>query len=80
MLCVRWHLSNPLDYRDLKEMMLDRGLDVDHTTIYRWVQSYSKEFDKRVIAKEEGFMLPKLLVLLPLNASTIFILWMWANT
>ena len=28
--------------------MLDRGLDVDHTTIYRWVHSYSKEFDKRV--------------------------------
>ena len=37
-----------LSYRDLEEMMLDRGLEVDHTTIYRWVQSYSKEFDKRV--------------------------------
>ena len=48
LMCVRWYLRYPLSYRDLEEMMLDRGLEVDHTTIYRWVQSYSKEFDKRV--------------------------------
>jgi transposase-like protein len=35
LLCVRWYLRYPLSYRDLEEMMLQRGLNVDHTTIYR---------------------------------------------
>jgi IS6 family transposase len=36
-----------LSYRDLEEMMLERGLSVDHTTLYRWVQHYAPELDKR---------------------------------
>ena len=36
LLCVRWYLQYSLSYRDLEEMMLERGLHVDHTTIYRW--------------------------------------------
>src|SRR5207245_2760738 len=36
-----------LSYRDLEEMMRERGLHVDHTTIYRWVQRYAPELDKR---------------------------------
>jgi transposase-like protein len=36
-----------LSYRDLEEMMLERGLPVDHTTIYRWVQRYAPELEKR---------------------------------
>ncbi len=36
LLCVRWYLRYSLSYRDLEEMMLERGLQVDHTTIYRW--------------------------------------------
>ena len=47
LLCVRWYLRYPLSYRDLEEMMLERGLHVDHTTIYRWVQSYAPELEKR---------------------------------
>jgi transposase-like protein len=47
LLCVRWYLRSALSYRDLEEMMLERGLHVDHTTIYRWVQSYAPELDKR---------------------------------
>ena len=35
LLCVRWYLRYPLSYRDLEEMMRERGLHVDHTTIYR---------------------------------------------
>ncbi len=35
LLCVRWYLRYPLSYRDLEEMMLERGLHVDHTTIFR---------------------------------------------
>src|SRR5258708_2123068 len=47
LLCVRWYLRYPLSYRDLEEMMLERGLHVDHTTIYRWVQRYAPELEQR---------------------------------
>ncbi len=50
LLCVRWYLRYPLSYRNLEEMMLERGLTVDHTTVYRWVQAYAPELDKRAIA------------------------------
>src|SRR5947209_15277153 len=46
-LCVRWYLRYSLSYRDLEEMMRERGLEVDHTTIYRWVQHYAPELEKR---------------------------------
>jgi IS6 family transposase len=35
-----------LSYRDLEEMKAERGLSVDHTTIYRWVQRYAPELQK----------------------------------
>jgi transposase-like protein len=47
LLCVRWFLKYALSYRDLAEMMSERGMSVDHTTIYRWVQRYAPEIDKR---------------------------------
>jgi transposase, IS6 family len=47
LLCVRWYLRYSLSYRDLEEMMGERGLHVDHTTISRWVQAYAPERDKR---------------------------------
>ena len=47
LLTVRWYLRYGLSYRDLEEMMLERGVAVDHTTIYRWVQAYSPELDRR---------------------------------
>jgi len=47
LLCVRWYLRYALSYRDLEEMMNERGLPVDHTTIYRWVQAYASELEKR---------------------------------
>ena len=47
LLCVRWYLRYALSYRDLKEMMTERGLSLDHTTIYRWVQCYAPELNKR---------------------------------
>ena len=50
-LSVRWYLAYPLSYRNLEEMMNDRGIKIDHTSIYRWVQEYSpklvKNFNKR---------------------------------
>jgi transposase, IS6 family len=47
LLCVRWYLRYSLSYRDLAEMMRERGLPVDHTTIYRWVQRYAPELERR---------------------------------
>src|SRR5438094_727973 len=47
LLCVRWYLRYALSYRDVEEMMTERGLSVDHTTIYRWVQRYAPEIEKR---------------------------------
>jgi transposase-like protein len=44
---VRWYLRYALSYRDLEEMLAERGLSVDHTTIFRWVQAYAPEIDQR---------------------------------
>lgn len=46
-LCVRWYLRFKLSYRDLVEMMAERGLALVHTTILRWVRRYAPEFIKR---------------------------------
>jgi transposase-like protein len=46
-LCVRWYLSYKLSYRDLVAMMSERGIGLAHTTILRWVQHYTPEFEKR---------------------------------
>ena len=46
-LCVRWYITCKLSYRDLVEMMAERGVAVSHTTILRWVQRYVPEFEKR---------------------------------
>ena len=48
LLCVRCYLRYALSYRDLEEMMRERGLSLDHTTIYRWVQAYAPELEKRI--------------------------------
>ena len=47
-LCVRWYLRFSLSYRDLEELMAERNLSVDHTTVWRWVQCYSPELNRRV--------------------------------
>ena len=47
LLCIRWYLRYALSYRDLEEIMSERGVQVDHTTIFRWVQRYAPELDKR---------------------------------
>jgi transposase-like protein len=46
-LCVRWYLRFKLSYRDLVEMMTERGLPMAHTTIMRWVHRYTPEFERR---------------------------------
>jgi putative transposase len=41
LLCVRWYLAYSLSLRDLEEMMAERGISVDHTTIHRWTVHYA---------------------------------------
>ncbi len=46
-LCVRWYLRFKLSFRDLVEMMAERGISLAHTTIMRWIARYVPEFEKR---------------------------------
>lgn len=46
-LCVRWYLTYRLSYRDLVAMMAERGVTLSHTTVFRWVQRYVPEFERR---------------------------------
>ncbi|OSY06480.1 hypothetical protein BTJ48_03353 [Bacillus mycoides] len=48
LLTVRWYLRYNLSFRNLVEMMEERGLSLAHTTIMRWVHQYAPELDKRV--------------------------------
>ncbi len=38
---VRWYLRCNLSYRDLEELLAERGVEVDHVTVYRWVQRFT---------------------------------------
>jgi transposase-like protein len=40
-LSVRWYLRFALSYRDVEELLAERGIDVDHVTVYRWVQRFT---------------------------------------
>lgn len=46
--CVRWLCKYGISYRELEEMLLERGFEVDHTTIYHWIQHYAPEIEKRL--------------------------------
>jgi IS6 family transposase len=41
MLTVRWYLRFGLSYRDVEELLAERGIEVDHVTIHRWVQRFT---------------------------------------
>jgi putative transposase len=43
--CVRWYVAYPLSYRQLEELMQERGISVDHATINRWVLRYSPRLE-----------------------------------
>ena len=45
---VRWYCRYAVSYRDLEAMMTERGVAVDHCTIYRWVQRFAPEMEKRL--------------------------------
>lgn len=41
MAAVRWYLWYGLSYRDVEELLAERGIEVDHVTMYRWVQRFA---------------------------------------
>ena len=45
---LRWYLAFPISYRDLAAMLSERGVTVDHTTLFRWVQAYAAKLEQRV--------------------------------
>lgn len=51
LLCVRWYVAYSLSLRNLEEMMLERGIEVDHSSVHRWVVKlvplFEKSFRKR---------------------------------
>src|SRR6266498_1340799 len=51
-LAVRWYLRFGLSYRDLEELLAERGIEVDHVSIYRWVQRFAPEFAEAARARQ----------------------------
>jgi putative transposase len=51
-LCVRWYLTYNLSLRNLKEMMAERGITMDHSTVHRWVQHFSPMLLERFTRKK----------------------------
>jgi IS6 family transposase len=45
---VRWYLRYSLSLRDVEELLLERCLEADHTTVWRWVQRYGPELEQRM--------------------------------
>lgn len=45
---VRWYLRYSLSLRDVEELLVERGLGADHTTVWRWVQRYAPELEQRM--------------------------------
>jgi len=49
---VRWYVAYPISYRQLEEMMEERGVEVDHSTLNRWVVKYVPLLDQRFRARK----------------------------
>jgi transposase-like protein len=47
-LALRWYLRYGLSYRDVKELLADRGIEVDHVTVYRWLQRFAPLLADRI--------------------------------
>jgi transposase, IS6 family len=48
LLAVGWYLRFSLSYRDVEELLAERGIEADHVTLWRWVQRYAPELEKRL--------------------------------
>jgi len=50
--CIRWYVAYPISYRQLEEMMEERGVEVDHSTLNRWVVKYVPLLDQQFRARK----------------------------
>ena len=48
LMAVGWYLRFSLSYRDVEELVRERGLSVDHVTVWRWVQCYAPQIERRL--------------------------------
>lgn len=56
LLCVRWYLAYSLSLRDLEEMLAERGVAVDHSTIHRWVVRFAPALLEAFNARKRAVM------------------------
>ena len=54
LLAVGWYLRFSLSYRDVEELLAERGLHADHVTVWRWVQRYAPEVNRRLVCPTWG--------------------------
>jgi putative transposase len=52
---VRWYVAHPISYRHLEEMMEERGVEVDHSSLNRWVLKYAPLLDQAFRAPSVGW-------------------------
>ncbi len=50
--CVRWYLRYPVNYRQLEEIMKERGIEVDHSSINRWVLKFTPQLESNYRQKK----------------------------
>ena len=53
-MAVRWYLRYGLSYRDVEELLAERGIDVDHVTVYQWVQRFTPLFADGVPGRDRA--------------------------
>jgi hypothetical protein len=60
LLAVGWYLRFSLSYRDVEELLAERGVHADHVTVWRWVQRYAPEMERRLRSTRPKWVLPAL--------------------
>jgi putative transposase len=50
--CVRWYVAYPLSYRQVEELMQERGVSIDHATINRWILKYSPQLETTFLRRK----------------------------
>jgi len=54
LLCTRWYLAYPLSYRHIEEMMKERGVEVDHSTLNRWILKFTPLIEKNFRSRKRS--------------------------
>jgi hypothetical protein len=73
LLAVGWYLRFSLSYRDVEELLVERGLHADHVTVWRWVQRYAPEMERRLpTSMSRAVTMPSNGARRSLNASSAF--------